>query len=247
VKNKPQRKNPQNMTEGIIKWRDPWWYKFFERMYRFENNLLRKKIRRMMLSKKGAEFYSLILRKIYSQYHGVNIGLYSYGVFEPLLPAGTVVGRYCSVAKNLVVLSGSHPISRLSTHPFFYNPALGYVDELQIQRRKRLFIGHDVYIGYGVIIMPKVDEIGNGAVLAAGSVILENVPPYAIAGGNPSRIIGYRFSQDTIARIIRSSWWEKDIQEIKGNEKEFRSFLHSINENGGKELFEIDSPLPKTF
>lgn len=86
------------------------------------------------------------------------------------------------------------------------------------------------------MIMPKVNEIGNGAVLAAGSVILENVPPYAIVGGNPSRIIGYRFSQDLIAQITRSPWWEKDINEIRRNEEEFALFLRSIDGNGDKEL-----------
>jgi acetyltransferase-like isoleucine patch superfamily enzyme len=130
--------------------------------------------------------------------------------------------------RDLLVINASHPITHRSSFPFFFNPDLGYVDKLLIERRTKLIIGNDVYIGLDVTIMPSVTNIGDGSVIAAGSVIVKDVPPFAIVGGNPAKIIRYRFSQDTINEITKSAWWKKDIDEIKKNEQEFASFLHPL-------------------
>jgi virginiamycin A acetyltransferase len=105
---------------------------------------------------------------------------------------------------------------------------MGYVEKLLITRRSKFIIGNDVYIGLDVTILPAVTNIGNGAVIAAGSVVVKDVPPFAIVGGNPAQIIRYRFSQDTINEITKSAWWEKDINEIKENRFEFESFLKPL-------------------
>lgn len=76
--------------------------------------------------------------------------------------------------------------------------------------------------------MPQVTSIGDGSVIAAGSVVVKDVPPFAIIGGNPAEIIRYRFSQQTIDEIRKSAWWEKDIEDIKRDEKEFASFLRPL-------------------
>lgn len=89
-------------------------------------------------------------------------------------------------------------------------------------------IGHDAYIGLNVTIMPSVTSIGNGSVIAAGSVVVKDVPPFAIVGGNPAKIIKYRFSQQMIDQITQSAWWDKDINEIKENPSEFESFLKNL-------------------
>ena len=93
------------------------------------------------------------------------------------------------------------------------------------KRRTKLFVGNDVYIGLNVTILPSVSSIGDGAVIGAGSVVVKDVPPYAVIGGNPSKIIKYRFEQETIDKITESAWWEKDINELKADELEFASFL----------------------
>lgn len=216
----------QDTEKRIIKHKDHGLIdKCLFRIYQFQNKYLRKIIREILLKQKGAELYSKTLRQIYSKYHGIEIGLYSYGIFRPMLPFGTVVGRYSSIASGLVVINGSHPISHQSTHPFFYNPAFGYVKELLIERRTKLIIGNDVYIGLNVTIMPSVTNIGDGAVIAAGSVVVKDVPPFSVVGGNPANIIKYRFNPETIETITASKWWEKDIIDLKANEMEFVGFL----------------------
>jgi len=201
---------------------------FLIKIYKFRNRYLRKIIREILLRRKHSEFYSMTLREIFFKYHKIEVGLYSYGAFETRLPAGMQVGRYTSIANDLNVINGSHPIIHKSTHPFFYNPDFKYINKLMIKRREKLIIGNDVYIGSKVTILPKATYIGDGAVIAAGSVVNKNVPPFAIVGGVPAKIIKYRFSENIIKEIIESKWWDKDIGEIRKDELEFSSFLKPV-------------------
>lgn len=142
--------------------------------------------------------------------------MYSYGGCFSLdhVPAGTTFGRYCSVASNVSILNGNHPLNFKSLHPFFYNPAMGCVDKLLIKRTK-LTVENDVWIGRNVTILPSVSKIENGAVIGAGSVVTKNVPAFAVFAGNPAKIIRYRFSEDKIREITASAWWDKDIDDLK--------------------------------
>jgi len=205
-----------------------WLRKICLAFYKIENRYIRKLIRSILISRRGAEMYSLVLREIFKQYHQINIGLYSYGLFSVELSPGTIVGRYTSVASGLVVIHGSHPIKRKSSHPFFFNPDCGFVNKRLNVRRSKLIIGYDVYIGLNVTILPSVTQIGDGAVIAAGSVVVRDVPPYAIVGGNPAKIIKHRFTTDVIEKIQLSKWWEKNIEELKMNEEEFYGFLMDL-------------------
>ena len=91
-----------------------------------------------------------------------------------------------------------------------------------------MVIENDVWVGHGAIILPAVTRIENGAIIGAGCVVTENVPPFAIVAGNPGRIIKYRFDEIMIETIQRSRWWEKDIKDIKADEREFSSFTQEI-------------------
>lgn len=205
-----------------------WFRKLCLALYKIESRYLRKLIRIILLSRRRAEFYSLTLREIYDKYHQVKIGLYSHNMFKADLPAGTVIGRYSSGPRDLLVINGSHPIRHRSAHAFFFNPIFGYVDKLLIERRSKLIIGNDVYIGLDVTIMPSVTVIGDGAVISAGSVVVKDVPPYAVVGGNPAKLIRYRFTPEIIEKIQVSKWWEKNIEELKADEKEFAGFLKDL-------------------
>jgi len=209
---------------------EPMWLgKLCLELYKIENKYIRKLVRIILLSRPGADTYSLVLREIFNKYHKIKIGLYSYGLFSVDLCPGTVVGRYTSVARGLLVINGSHPIKRKSSHPFFFNPDFGFVDKLLIERRSKLVIGNDVYIGLNVTILPSVTEIGDGAVLAAGSVVVKDVPPYAVVGGNPAKIIKYRFTPMIIEEIRASKWWEKNIDELQADKEKFSEFSKDID------------------
>lgn len=128
------------------------------------------------------------------------------------------VGRYCSIAMNAAIGLESHPINWLST------TALQYAhNHLHFERfvghtvAKRGFplhgqtvIGNDVWIGANALIMAGVN-IGDGAIIAAGAVVTRDVPPYAIVGGVPAKVLKYRFDEKTIAELLELRWWRFNI------------------------------------
>ncbi len=176
---------------------------------------IRRICRKLALFLEGGEYKSGTLRKILKKYYGVTVGAFSYGACTKLniFPPGVKIGRYVSVANGVRVILHNHPYDRLSMHPFFYNPELGYVDTEKVSF-KPLEIGHDAWIGDGAKILPNCNKIGIGAVIGAGAVVTKDVPNFAIVAVNPSKIIKMRFSQDVCDLILKSKWWEKDIKEM---------------------------------
>lgn len=164
----------------------------------------------------GGPAYSLTIRDIFRQFYRVNVGLYTAGpcamrprVFHP----GTSFGRYSCIADTVRTFTRNHPLNIRSTHGFFYNPELGKVKGGSIQFNN-LEIGNGVRIGHNAIILHPTERIGDGAVITAGSVVYANVPPYAIVTGFPARVVGYRFSKETIAHLLASRWWERRPEEL---------------------------------
>ncbi len=80
---------------------------------------------------------------------------------------------------------------------------------------KKVTIGNDVWTGHNVNIMSGVN-VGDGAVIAAGSVVTKDVPPYAVVAGVPATIKRFRFSEHIIARLLRSKWWELELSQLSG-------------------------------
>jgi hypothetical protein len=117
-----------------------------------------------------------------------------------------------SIAEQVVEYRANHPLDRLSTHPFFFNHHLGYVPEMNVPF-SRLTIEHDAWIGDSVIITPGCQRIGLGAIVGAGSVVTKDVPDFAVVGGNPARLIKWRFSTEMQQRVRQSKWWERPIGE----------------------------------
>lgn len=186
------------------------------KMYQVKNCFLRKIIRNIIKRVDGGEFYSLWLRKVYSQYHGINIGYGSYGgIFnlESINP-GTSVGRYCSFAPNVYIYNRNHPMHYITTHPFLYNSNLNYVKEDSIQYLP-IQIGNDVWVGQNAIILPSVKKIGDGVVIGAGAVVSKDIPDYAIVVGVPAKIIGYRFNESDIQYLKDSRWWDWSRKELE--------------------------------
>lgn len=121
------------------------------------------------------------LRKLSYAKHKVAIGFYSYGgCFDPSFNNGgtVIIGRYCSFANNIKYFGANHPMKAVSMSPFFYIPSFG--KNVKDVTREPLFVGHDVWIGHGVIIMRKFHYIGNGAFIVAGPVVTKDVPAYSV-------------------------------------------------------------------
>ena len=149
---------------------------------------------------------------------------YSYSA----LPDGLTVGRYCSISAGLKFIDSSHPLDLLTTSAMTFRPsnhlfrdfatdsirehAANYSTTSDLYPR----IGHDVWVGANVTIAMGV-EIGTGAVLAANSTVTKSVPPYAIVGGNPAKVIRYRFDELTMERLLRSQWWNYDPRQVLGS------------------------------
>ncbi len=161
------------------------------------------------------QIWSKLMRRIYADYHHIEIGMYSYGSCFNTKNIGsyTKIGRYCSFAGDVYILNANHPLEYKSMHPFFYFPGLGYAKKDSTPFYS-LTIGNDVWFGRGVIVTPKVREIGDGAVIGAGAVVTKDVPNFAVVAGNPAKIIKYRFSEETQLKIKQEKWWMKDTEEL---------------------------------
>lgn len=124
----------------------------------------------------------------------------------------TDIGAYCSIGPNVMLGGlGKHPLDKLSTHPAFYSSRLqagkSLVNFDSEDELPRVTVGNDVWIGAGSIVLDGL-TIGDGAVIAAGAVVTKDVPPYAIVGGVPARLIRYRFDEPTIEALLAWRWWE---------------------------------------
>ena len=132
------------------------------------------------------------------------------------------IGRYCSVAKHVDIGLPQHPTNWLSIHPRQYFDNYGNwsrhtgtnVSVKEFSGESGMTeIGNDVWIGDHVVIMSGV-HIGDGAIVAAGAVVTKDVPPYAIVGGVPARVIRYRFSEDEVSKLLKMQWWDYDIADF---------------------------------
>lgn len=171
---------------------------------------------RLALRTEGGPYFSRTAREIIQQYCGVEIGAYSYGSCFAIgaFPPGVVIGRYVSMTAGVQYAHRNHPIERLSMHPFFYNSKLGFVKEANISSGA-IEIGHDAWIGANSFITAKCRRAGIGAVVASFSVVICDVPDFAIVGWNPARLIQSRFWRDVIGRILASRWSEMSFDKLR--------------------------------
>lgn len=144
--------------------------------------------------------------------------LYHY----PFIGDRLIIGRFCAIAAGtrFIMNGANHAMSGLSTFPFNifgggweegFNPET-WAKEL----RGDTVVGNDVWIGYDATIMPGV-TIGDGAVIAAKSVVSRDVPPYAIVAGNPAQTVKRRFDDATVARLLAIGWWNWPPEKISRN------------------------------
>lgn len=139
----------------------------------------------------------------------------------PFIGDKLVIGKFCAIAKNVkfIMNGANHKISGFSTYPFqiFGNgwervaPKAG-----ELPYKGDTEIGNDVWIGYESTIMPGV-KIGSGAIVASKSVVTADVPAYSVVGGNPAKIIKYRFDEHTVNQLLTIAWWDWSAEKITEN------------------------------
>ena len=150
----------------------------------------------------------------------MSFGKYTYG--QPEIHwkndnAKLKVGNFCSIASNVnIYLGGNHRTDWVTTYPF------GHIHQTIFDNfngvghpstKGDVIIGNDVWIGANVTIMSGV-TIFDGAVIANNSHVVKNVEPYSLVGGNPAKLIKYRFSQEQIEKLLQIKWWFWDDEKI---------------------------------
>lgn len=139
----------------------------------------------------------------------------------PFIGDKLTIGKFCAIAKDtkFIMNGANHKVSGFSTYPFqiFGNgwervmPKAG-----DLPYKGDTEIGSDVWIGYDATIMPGV-KVGSGAIIASKSVVTGDVPAYSVVGGNPAKVIRYRFDEDTIKELLAISWWDWSAERITAN------------------------------
>lgn len=168
----------------------------------------------------------VILKGCHIEGH-VNIGDYSVLESPCIVLAkhhAVTIGKFCSIAWNTNIINQNHDFQRPSTH-YMGVHVFGEQEQADMISKGPITIGNDVWIGAGTFILPGV-SVGDGAVIAAGSVVVTSIPPYAVAAGVPAKIIRYRFDEETITKLAELQWWNWSPEQLKQN-REF--FLHSLD------------------
>ena len=143
------------------------------------------------------------------------MGLYSGGAFDRMrIPPGTTVGRYSSIAASARLLDANHPTRALSTYPYFYLPEFGFTTNNHLHLVPPI-VEDDVWMGHNSIATPECKRIGRGAIIGAGSVVMSDVPKYAVMIGAPAKLVRYRFSPEIIEAVEATQWWTMDKSQLK--------------------------------
>jgi virginiamycin A acetyltransferase len=131
--------------------------------------------------------------------------------------AKLTIGKFCQFAREIrfILADANHPMDGFSAYPFFVfqeewgnYPITEYTGET--------IIGNDVWMGHQAVILPNI-TVGDGAIIGACAVVTKDVPPYAIVGGNPARVLRHRFDERTVAKLLEIRWWDWPHDKITRN------------------------------
>ncbi len=143
----------------------------------------------------------------------------------PFIGDKLVIGKFCALARGVrfIMNGANHLLSGFSTYPFYifgngWESVTPQPDDLPY--KGDTVIGNDVWLGYDVLVMPGV-KIGDGAIVAARSVVVSEVPAYSVVGGNPAKVIKQRFPAQVVNELLAIKWWDWPVDKISRN-------LHTI-------------------
>lgn len=154
------------------------------------------------------------------------------------------LGKFCSIGPDVLCGRGEHPTNFLSTNPVFFSTlnqcGTSFSDKDYFEEVKEIIIGNDVWIGARSFIRDGV-RIGDGAIIAAGAVVVKDVPAYAVVGGVPAKLIRWRFPESIINQLLQIKWWnwpEAKLREfqpsfVTSNIDNFINLVSDKSENDG--------------
>ena len=187
-----------------------------------------KKMPKCVLKKSYKKYGRLdsLGRHFFDTYTGIPVGKYTYGYQYLNNNNIESIGAFCSIAEGQLVIPNDHRMDWITTSPIaslkqFSFTDKDYMSEYISDEDRKVVIGNDVWIGARCIIFEGI-TIGDGAVIAAGSIIRKDVPPYAVVGGGVDKILKYRFDKDTVNKLLQIQWWNWDDEKIRRNIDLFR-------------------------
>ena len=131
-----------------------------------------------------------------------------------------IIGKFCMIASDVkfIMNGANHLTNAFTAYPFaiFGLDWSNAMDHKEYPNKGDLIIGNDVWIGFNATIMAGV-KIGDGAIIAANSTVVNNIEPYTIVGGNPAKVIRKRFPNEVIEKLLKTKWWDWEIEKITAN------------------------------
>lgn len=164
----------------------------------------------------------------------VSVGKYTYGpieVYSDDMSVNLSIGSFCSIGKETIFILGEeHHTDTISTYPF--RVKISHKSKFEAYSKGNILVGNDVWFGQRVTVLSGV-KIGQGSVIAAGAVVTKDVPPYAVVGGVPAKIIKYRFSDEIIEKLLKIDF--NKINETNINQIESELYM-PVNETNIDEI-----------
>lgn len=157
-----------------------------------------------------------------TRFYNSSIDDYSY-IGRGCFIEHTKIGKFCSIADKCNIGLASHPISWVSTSPVFCsgkNVLKANFADAPYKTIKNTIIENDVWIGMNACIMAGVN-IGTGAIIGAGAIVTKDVEPYAIVGGNPAKLIRFRFDESQVQYLLKTKWWDWGEDKLRSESKLF--------------------------